>query len=339
MAESLRIAVEEQSQTADARRIARGMARNAGFDENVAEQVAIVVTEGCTNLLKHAGGGELLLRVASDEPSASESLELLVLDRGPGMRNLEQCLRDGFSTAGSPGQGLGAIMRLSGATDFYSEVGRGAAILARWSVTSSRAAAAKDPAQLSIGAVNVPKPGQEVCGDSWGTEQNEEEMTILLADGLGHGLEAKSASMEAVRMLHEAPKLSPGALVERTHLALRSSRGAAVAVARIDRQRNVLTFAGIGNVAGHIYSGARSGQHLVSVNGTAGFQAQRIREFSYPWPENGMLVMYSDGLASNASVEAHPGLALRDPTLIAGVLYRDFSRRNDDATAVVVKAA
>jgi anti-sigma regulatory factor (Ser/Thr protein kinase) len=337
MAESLRIRIEEQSQTADARRLARGMARNAGFDENLAEQVAIVVTEACTNLLKHAGDGELLVRAVSEDMSAPAALELLVLDQGPGMRNLDQCLRDGFSTGGSPGQGLGAIVRLSSTSDFYSEAGRGAAILARWSLAAPRSAARTD-APLHVGAVNVPKPGQEVCGDSWGIEQTEQDCTILLSDGLGHGLEAKTASMEAVRMLREAPRLSPGSLVERAHQALRSSRGAAVAVARIDRQQGTLTFSGIGNIAGHIYSGAQASQHLVSVNGTAGFQTQRIREFSYPWPENGMLVLYSDGLATNTNVEAHPGLALRDPTLIAGVLYRDFSRRNDDATAVVAKA-
>ena len=199
-------------------------------------------------------------------------------------------MRDGFSTGSSPGQGLGAIVRLSSNTDFYSEAGRGAAILARWSLSASRSVV-RTEAPLHIGAVNVPKPGQEVCGDSWGVEQTEHECTILLADGLGHGLEAKSASMEAVRMLREAPELSPGGLVERAHQALRSSRGAAVAVARIDRRRGTLTFSGVGNIAGHIYSGAQASQHLVSVNGTAGFQSQRIREFSYPWPENGMLVL------------------------------------------------
>lgn len=338
MSESLRIRIEEQSQTADARRIARGMARNAGFDENLAEQVSIVVTEACTNLLKHAGEGEILVRAVSEDISTPATLEVLALDQGPGMRNLDQCLRDGFSTGGSPGQGLGAIVRLSSTADFYSEDGRGVAVLARWSAVPLRSATPTQ-AMLQIGAVNVPKPGQEVCGDSWGAEQTEDECTILLADGLGHGLEAKTASMEAVRMLREAPELSPGALVERAHQALRSSRGAAVAVAHIDRQRGKLVFSGIGNIAGHIYAGTRAGQHLVSVNGTAGFQTQRIREFGYSWPENGILVLYSDGLASNTSVEAHPGLALRDPALIAGVLYRDFSRRNDDATAIVAKAA
>ena len=192
MAESFRLRIEEQSQTADARRIARGMARDAGFDENLAEQVAIVVTEACTNLLKHAGDGELLVRTLSEDIQAPATLELLVLDRGPGMRNLEQCLRDGFSTGGSPGQGLGAIVRLSSTADFYSEAGRGVAILARWSLSPSRSPA-RTEAPLHIGAVNVPKPGQDVCGDSWGAEQTKQECTNLLADGLGHGLEARSS--------------------------------------------------------------------------------------------------------------------------------------------------
>jgi hypothetical protein len=52
-----------------------------------------------------------------------------------------------------------------------------------------------------------------------------------------------------------------------------------------------------------------------------------------------MLVLHSDGLSSSASVESRPGLALRDPNLIAGVLYRDFSRGSDDSTVVVAKAA
>lgn len=334
MAESVRLPIEEQSQTADARRVARGMARHAGFDETAAEQMALVVTEICTNLLKHASGGEILIRSALNGGSPAPSLEVLALDKGPGMRNLDQCLRDGFSTGGTPGHGLGAIVRLSNSADFYSETGRGAAVLARWSAPEPKGGSA-----LHIGAVNVSKPGQEVCGDSWGEEQTSDYCTVMLADGLGHGMDAKTASMEAVRILHQYPGLTPGALVERVHQALRSTRGAAVAVARMERGRGVLTFAGIGNIAGHIYSGAKASQHLVSVNGTAGFQTQRIREFSYPWPDNGMLVMHSDGLATNTNLEAYSGLALRDPALIAAVLYRDFSRHNDDATAVVAKAA
>ena len=333
---SVRIAVEERSQTAEARRVARGMAETIGLDEAQAERVAIVVTEACTNLLKHASGGEILLRITGeDDPNALPELEILVLDQGPGMANPHQCMQDGFSTGGSPGQGLGAIFRLSVESDIYSDVGRGTALLARWSVPGSNGNG--HSAALRIGAVNVSKPGQEVCGDSWGVEQNENECVVLVADGLGHGLEAQAASLEAVRMLHLNPHFPPGELLHRVHQALRSSRGAAVSVARIDRAKGTVTFAGVGNVSAQIYSGAQASQHLVSINGTAGHQVHRIREFSYAWPGDGMLVMHSDGLSTNAGLEKHSGLALHDPSLIAGVLYRDFTRRNDDATVVVTK--
>ncbi len=330
---SIRIAIEDASRTAEVRRAARGMANDIGFDESRAEKVAIVATEVCTNILKHAARGEILLTILNGA-GQGPVLELLALDRGPGMTDIDQCRRDGFSTGGSPGEGLGAIARLAGASDFYSMPGKGAAILARWQGERNN-----DAAGLRIGAVNVSKQGQEVCGDSWGAMQTPDTFTVLVADGLGHGYEASLASLEAVRTLHGHPGLGAIELIELSHRALRSSRGAAVAVARIDRARGKLTFSGVGNVSAQIYSGASPGQHLVSVNGTAGHETQRLREFSYPWPDDGMLVMYSDGLTSATGLESQPRLALHDPSLIAGVLYRDFNRGLDDATVVVAKAA
>ena len=64
----------------------------------------------------------------------------------------------------------------------------------------------------------------------------------------------------------------------------------------------------------------------------------RLREFSYPWPEAGMLVLHTDGLSTATGLDSDPSLAQRDPSLIAGVLYRDYSRGNDDSTVVVLKA-
>ncbi|HVV45343.1 MAG TPA: ATP-binding SpoIIE family protein phosphatase [Bryobacteraceae bacterium] len=337
MPQTTRVRIQEQSQTADARRAARVMAQNLGFDETLTGQVAIVTTEVCTNLLKHAGGGEVLLQpVDGDEPGSS-ALELLAIDKGPGIGNLDQALRDGYSTGGTPGHGLGAIVRLASTSDFYSEASRGAAVLARWSTGPKTPGWRLPP--LQIGALNIAKPGQEVCGDAWGAEQTADYSVIMVADGLGHGFDARTAAAEAVRILHSSPGLSPAEIAERSHLALRSTRGAALAVARIDRYRERVTFSGIGNISAHIYSGIAEGQHLVSVHGTAGFQTAKIREFEYPWPDRGMLLMYSDGLATHTSPSGYPGLALRDPALIAGVLYRDFARGNDDATVVAARAA
>lgn len=337
MPAGISILVEETSKTAEARRRAREMAFDLGMDESGAEHVAIVTTEACTNLLKHAGGGQILLQNSADE-SDSPSLELLAVDQGPGMTNLEACLTDGYSTSSSAGQGLGAIRRMSKQSDIYTLPGKGTVVLARWS-SRQDADGAITGNTVRLGAVNVPKPGEDVCGDSWGFAWIDECLVILVADGLGHGLEAKAASAEAVRQLTVSSEMPPKALLTRVHQALRSTRGAAVAISRIDMAHGKLTFAGVGNIAGRIYSGSESRQNMVSMNGTAGHQCERIQEFSYPWPENGVLVLHSDGLSTGTTLDTYPGLAARDPALIAGVLYRDFFRGRDDATVVVAKAA
>ena len=312
------------------------------MDETQAERVAIVATEACTNLLKHAAGGEILLRnTGTDDPNGLSELEILALDHGPGMANLEQCLRDGFSTGGSPGQGLGAIVRLSAESDLYSDPGRGTAVLARWSAGSNgNGNGHGSGTKLRIGAVNV--------SQAWSGS---------LRRFVGSRADRRATASSWWPMAW-ATVWKPGCLVGSGPHAAREpgSRAAANCSNGLIRRCAVragrpsawrasiwsgayVTFAGVGNISAQIYSGAKASQHLVSVNGTAGHQMHRIREFSYPWPDDGMLVMHSDGLSTNAGLETHSGLALHDPSLIAGVLYRDFSRGNDDATVVVAKAA
>jgi hypothetical protein len=104
----------------------------------------------------------------------------------------------------------------------------------------------------------------------------------------------------------------------------------------VDVEAGLVRFAGIGNIAGAIWNGAAS-HHTVSVNGTAGHGTIKLREFSYPWPAGAVLVLASDGLATRWSLESYPGLAGRDPALVAAVLYRDHSRRRDDVTVLVAR--
>ncbi|HEX4595886.1 MAG TPA: ATP-binding protein [Bryobacteraceae bacterium] len=338
MGESVRVLIDEASKTSEARRSARGIATKLGLNETVSEQIGIVATEACTNLLKHAGRGEIILDTSSDGLESSPWLDLLALDQGPGMRNLEQSLQDGFSTGSTSGHGLGAIVRLSQESDFYTVPQKGTGILARWRSQAPKPVTAAHPGTLRIGAINLPKLGEEVSGDAWGAVHLADSVVILLADGLGHGVEAHIAASEAVRMLRLYPELPPAALIERVHGTLRSTRGAAVAVARIDLAYAKLIFAGVGNISGRIYSGSEGRQGLTSVNGTAGHQIGRLQEFSYPWPADGLLQLHSDGLLSGTGLEPYPRLSQRDPALIAGVLYRDFARGRDDSTVVIAKA-
>jgi serine/threonine protein phosphatase PrpC len=207
-------------------------------------------------------------------------------------------------------------------------------VLARVRARGARASEGR----LEIGAVSVPKSGEVLNGDAWAQQATARGARLLVVDGLGHGPIAHEASHEAVEAFGAAADEEPAAAVETCHLALRSTRGAALAVADVDLDRRLVRFAGVGNVAGSLWNGASS-HHMVSINGTAGHRTIKPREFSYPWPAAGLMVMCSDGLTTRWSLDAHPGLASRDPSLVAAVLYRDHSRGRDDTTVVVAREA
>src|SRR5207237_807570 len=107
-----------------------------------AGEVAIIVTELANNLARHApaGGGEILLRAVAptggsgggrgETPAAGSGIEILSLDRGAGIANVNAAMRDGFTTGRTPGTGLGAVRRLSSGFDLFSGANRGVALVA-----------------------------------------------------------------------------------------------------------------------------------------------------------------------------------------------------------------
>ncbi|HKC09131.1 MAG TPA: SpoIIE family protein phosphatase, partial [Methylomirabilota bacterium] len=301
----LPFAITEPSQVGEARRQILGLAGLVGLDAGEQGRLALVVNELGSNLVKHAGGGELLVR-ALEAPGA---IEVLALDRGAGMASVAECFRDGYSTAGSPGTGLGAVDRLASLMDVYSAQPGGTAILARVDAHGRREARALP---VQAGGVSVPKTGEDVCGDGFSVAADAACPAVMVVDGLGHGPGAADAARLAVACFESAPERPPAEQVAVIHDALRGSRGAAVAVARIDPARGVVAYSGIGNIGGAIVAGDAT-RHLVSGNGTAGHNASRINEFAYPWPDAALLVMHSDGLVSRWQIERYPGLPSRHP--------------------------
>jgi anti-sigma regulatory factor (Ser/Thr protein kinase) len=322
------VAVKEPSDVGHLRRLAGALAARAGFGEVETARVAIAATEASTNLLKHAGGGEVLLRRIED--GAERGIDLIALDAGPGIEVTANALRDGFSTAGTAGSGLGAIARQSSWFDVYSAPGAGTAVLARfWS--DGRAAT-----NGFTGAVSVPKPGERRCGDDWSIADERDVTTALVVDGLGHGPAAADASMQAKQSFRRHAGATSVEILQRMHEALRPTRGAAAAIARIDRAKRVVRFAGIGNVAGVVIAGDTT-RIAVSQFGTLGHDVRKIQEFQYPWPAGALLVLHSDGLGARWTLKQYPGLSRHDATLIAAVLYRDARRGNDDTTVLVIR--
>jgi len=324
------IGIEQPTDAAEARRLASRRASALSFGESESGRLALVVTEIAKNLIKHAAGGDIFLRTLRDHEAVG--VEVLALDRGPGMGDVGRSFQDGYSTAGTQGTGLGAIARLSSNCDIYSRPGQGTVLMAQvWKGTL--------PARIApfrAGAVTHPVAGETCCGDGWIVQERPSGARLLMADGLGHGPQAAAAAEIAIEVAREHPGEGPAALLERAHAALRPTRGAAVAVAEVDCGSGAVRFAGIGNIGSVIVPHAGEWQRMVSHPGTIGQEMRKIVEFSYRWSPGALLLMHSDGLTSSWALDPYPGLVARHPAVVAGVLYRDFTRGRDDVAVLAL---
>ncbi len=321
-------AVDDPSAVAAARRMASELAARAGLSETDVGRVALLVTEAATNVLKHAGGGEILVRILSAAPG---TLEILALDAGPGLAP-ERLLTEGYSSTGTLGVGLGAMRRQSDAFDMYARPGKGTVLRLEVRAHGTQAPA---PGALTFGVVSIPLAGESVSGDGWAVCENAQGVQLVAVDGLGHGFLANDAALAAVAQVRRAHE-SPTAVLTRMHDALRATRGAAAAVASVDLAQGVLRYAGVGNISGCVVSGGRA-RSLLSLNGIVGHNARRFHETTQPCGAGDTIILASDGLGTHWSLDDYPGLLEHHPAIVAAVLYRDHTRRRDDCAVLVGK--
>jgi anti-sigma regulatory factor (Ser/Thr protein kinase) len=333
--------VEDASAVPACRKAVQVLAERLQFSAARIGQLALAVTEAASNLYKHAVQGSLLLCVNRDGPQPG--IDLVTIDAGPGVRDVSAAVRDGHSTAGTLGIGLGAIQRLADFSDLYSLAGRGTSLVARFCAVPV-GTTPPDPPALG-GAARPPKPpwgagllrpitGETECGDAYGAVEAGGAVTAVLCDGLGHGPLAAAAAAEGVAAVLEDPAGEPAAVLERVHRRMGRTRGGAVGIVRIDGQQ--ARFAGLGNVAASIVSGGER-KSMISLPGIAGHQARTIRQFEYQVPPGAAVILHSDGISSRWEAAALPGIAARDPLLIAAVLLAAAGIHRDDAGILVLK--
>ena len=325
------IAIDDPSGVPEARRRAVDLAQKLAFGSTAAGQLAIAVTELGSNIVKHAQRGRIALR--SLGTSGTAGVEVLAMDKGPGIANLAESMRDGYSTTGSSGTGLGALQRLTTGFEIYTHAGKGTVVRVEvWSAD----APAPAPRAVPQGAVCAPKSGETACGDDWAVLSWRGRHALFVVDGLGHGPDAAAAASAAVDAARSASQLTAPDLMSAVHDALRPTRGAAAAVAVLDPEKELCTYCGIGNIAATIrWNGAT--RSMVSHNGILGHQVRKIQDFSYPFPQGALCIAHSDGVSARWDLAAYPGLEQRHPSLVAAVLFRDHGRERDDATVAAVR--
>jgi hypothetical protein len=304
-----------------------------------------VATELATNLLKHAGGGRMVINLVDRPDTGSDTpgtaVQFVSVDHGPGIADVPAALRDGYSTGpASLGAGLGTCRRIADDFDLHSTPGRGTVAVARVDRTPRRAPAPRSWPDRRAGGITVPPAQGEQSGDAWSLVRSGPRLTLMLADGLGHGPPAAEASTTAVRELRRAAQLPPAGILRHLDTALRSTRGAAVAVAQLVLDTGRLTFAGIGDIGARLRVDG-TWRPLVSQPGIVGTHRPApapVRQ--WPRQRDSVLVLHSDGLPGRWTPPDDTELFSHDPAVVAAAILRDASSaarpvRDDTSVAVL----
>jgi serine/threonine-protein kinase RsbT len=113
------------------RQLVRECSVSLGF--SLVEQTKIVTaaSELARNVLEHGGGGNVRIETLQNE--IRKGIKLTFIDEGPGIPNIEDALKDGFSTGSGMGLGLGGAKRLTNDFEIESTPGRGTKVaITRW---------------------------------------------------------------------------------------------------------------------------------------------------------------------------------------------------------------
>ena len=188
--------------------------------------------------------------------------------------------------------------------------------------------------KLEIGSWQQNCPGQDVCGDRYFIQEDENTLTVAIIDGLGHGPKAAQAADKAVAAM-ENTNMSLSEVIPEAHRQLLGTRGAVLSIARIDYCSGNIKYIGIGNIYTYIVD-QNSVHRLISAEGFLGYRLPRFHEYSLEWGKTKQIIMFSDGIS------AIPGRELlkmgwRNAADIARIIGEKWGVNNDDKTVLVVK--
>jgi len=326
--------IEDRSFFAIIKKDVSSEAEKLGFSAQKIAKLHIVIKELVTNLLKFGEKNrELLWKTIYYNGQAG--IEILTLDKGPGIRSISQAMEDGFSTSGTAGEGLGAIKRQSDYFDIYSQSGLGTVVLSRF--FTEEPSTRVQP--FSFAALSVARPGERLCGDGYclSYEPEAQRCQLLLLDGLGHGEGAYEASQAAIATYRQFKKGEPAEVLKTIHQEIKKTRGAVAMALSYEPNEATISYCGVGNISGKMI-GYNKTKHFSSFNGIVGHvMSSRIHNQEIKWERGSQLFLHSDGLVSRSDPSKYTQLQNHDPAILAACLYRDYSRGNDDTTIIICK--
>jgi anti-sigma regulatory factor (Ser/Thr protein kinase) len=328
-----RLNAADRSYFAILKKSVHALAVEANFSARRIGEIDIIVAEIVSNLARHAGGGEVFVKLV--EEKGLQGIEIIAIDSGPGITDLRAMMQDGASTKNSLGQGLGAIRRLSHQFQVYTQKGWGTILLCRIFTKELPPEKKFDP--IEIRSFVVPKPGEEECGDGFYYKQTKEHIKLFLGDGLGHGKDAAIAVQRAIEAFKLCPEESAVEILRYINQHVKRTRGLVATVAVFHIREKNWKICGVGNISTRFFGPTLIKNHN-PYNGIVGLNmpnSMNDQEIAY---EKGQcVILCSDGLKSKWDILKFPGILRNDLSLLNAVLFKEYARNTDDMSIASCK--
>ncbi len=322
------------------RQITENMKKN-GFSDMDTAEISIVVNELCCNLVRHAAvGGKIQYSQIIEQ--GKSGIEIKAIDKGPGIENTEEMLKDGVSSKGTMGGGLGAIRRLSDYFDIYSNTNKlennqtepGTTVTVRKWKKKPEDTHRTSCSDIRVSVLSRPYQSDSVSGDSYYVRSNYNKDIIAVIDGLGHGSEAFEAAQRAVKTIDENTHLSVDEILRVMNLSLKCTRGAVVVLIIINKFDKEFEMLSIGNINSRLIS-ANKTEILRTSSGFVGGYNGSFKSQKYAYKRGDILTLCTDGVSSNWDAEEYIMGGTDNPTVLCNSIFYDHAKENDDATMLV----
>lgn len=315
----------------------RAITQRMGFPERKQENMLLVASEMVSNQLKHAAGCGLIQLWQQPGPV----LDMLALDYGPGIANLERAQRDGYSSVNTLGKGLGSISRLSDDSYIYTQPANasgvkkwnGAVFLARFYPPNTVFEGLMPP-KFEVGLFSRSLSDDRYNGDRIYMHHDNGKLRWLHLDGLGHGEHAQAAT--ANLGAHLAHCDTSDALLTAIDRQLKETRGAVAIATEFNLHGRSLNILGVGDMHAHLMDQDEM-KNLSFSPGILGKEHKKTLPFRLDYSKNSLIISCSDGIRRNWEASSFNGLFQQHPQMIAYTLGNIMCRISDDQSVCVVR--
>jgi anti-sigma regulatory factor (Ser/Thr protein kinase) len=331
-ADTQSIPIYDESSVSTARQRVRQAGEELNLSKQIVESVALIASEVAHNQLSHAKQG--YFAVKGIQRDGVRGLEVIAADIGPAIKKPGLAIQDkAFSNAESLGAGVGAVCRLADEVAFDNRIDEGFCVIAR------KFEKPDVPRCIEIAIMGRPYPGEVISGDDASFFESESTFIAAVADGMGHGPDARTASNLAIQGISSKREQSLEEIVIALNKELSGTHGCAMTIIRYDKITKTAECVSLGDVHAHLYylKDAHFFTPTPLVLAAGQFQKQRVRVEKVTVEPGSVLLMFTDGLKSRTTLKGQLDLLRQPPIAIAEHLLENDSRPDDDALVLVAR--